>query len=142
MSRLYHIVVSVWAAAFIGACAPWARGPQLSPAASGLVGEWVGPVAPGSGDTTVWRFTAAGTSEQERIRSSHKPQRTPFGSFRVHADTGQVRLICFSFRRSRYRAGCRYFQVEAPGEMRRRLKLLNWVGEKQQSAETWIERTP
>ena len=144
MLRACGFLSPVCAAALLAACAPWAHGPQVSPAASGLVGEWVGPVTPESADTTRWRFTAEGTSEQVRIRRSDEPQRTPFGSFRVYADTGRIQLICFSFRRGRARPGCRYFQVDTPSNAGaiRELRLLNWVGEKQRNPEIWIGRTP
>jgi hypothetical protein len=113
---------------------------------SGLVGDWVGPVKPGSADTTLWRFMAEGMSEQVYIKPSHKPKPTPFGSFRAYANTGRTQLICFSFRQGRDRPGCRYFAVdtlsEAAAPTRRQVRLLDWVGEKGRTPEIWIEKTP
>jgi len=128
------------------ACAPWARGPQLSPAASGLVGEWVAPQKQQLADTTVLRFGRSGSADQLLLGPGHPPRRIPYGPFRVYGDTGRVRLLCFSFRRSRAQPACRYFQVDTlidgSGRIRRQLHLLNWVFESTTPPESWTERRP
>jgi len=143
---MLRVLMIVSAAALAAACAPWARGPRVSPIESGLVGDWIGPVRPGSVVTTHWQFTPDGTSGQMHIRPSHRPQQDPFGPFRVYADTGNTQLICFSFRRGRARPGCRYFHIDtltdASQQVGRRLRLLNWVGEKKGTPEIWTERSP
>jgi len=130
----------------VAACVPWAGRPLVSPAASGLVGEWIEPVGPGQADTTLWRFAADGKSVQVRIKPPHEPTEHPLGAFQVYADTGGRQLICFAIRRGRTRAGCRYFQVDtlhdASGGMRRQLRLLHWTGEKPGSAQIWSEKAP
>jgi len=129
----------------LAACAPWARGPRVSPVESGLLGEWIGPVSLGA-DTTLWRFAADGNLVQVLIKPAQAPREIPFGPFRVYADTGRRQLICFSFRRGRTLPACRYFQVDtliqATGETHRQLRLLNWVGEKRATLEIWIEKAP
>ena len=145
MRRVYGFLLSVFGAALLTDCVPWTHGPRISPAASGLVGEWVGAAKAGSSDTTLWRFMSEGTLDQVRIKPSHKPQVVPFGAFRVYADTGRTQLICFSFRRGRARPGCRHFEVDtlsAAMGVRRQLRLLDWVGEKGRIPETWIEKAP
>ena len=129
----------------LAACAPWARGPRVSPVESGLLGEWIGPVSLGS-DTTLWRFAADGNLVQVLIKPAQAPREIPFGPFRLYADTGRRQLICFSFRRGRTLPACRYFQVDtliqATGETHRQLRLLDWVDEKRGTQEIWIEKTP
>ena len=129
----------------LAACAPWARGPRVSPVESGLLGEWIGPVSLGA-DTTLWRFAADGKLVQVQIKPAQQLRETPFGPFRVYADTGRRQLICFSFRRGRTLPACRYFQVDtliqATGETHRQLRLLDWVDEKRGTQEIWIEKTP
>jgi len=129
----------------LAACAPWARGPRVSPVESGLLGEWIGPVSLGA-DTTLWRFAADGNLVQVLIKPAQAPREIPFGPFRVYADTGRRQLICFSFRRGRTLPACRYFQVDtliqATGETQRQLRLLDWVDEKRGTQEIWIEKTP
>ncbi|HVH66594.1 MAG TPA: hypothetical protein VM716_01870 [Gemmatimonadales bacterium] len=121
----------------------------MTPLASGLVGEWVASRVTGSPDTTLLRFSPDGTVEQVRIRPGQKASRTPFGPFRVYADTGRTRLLCFAFRRGRASPACRYFEVDTlPGATGggqgrlRRLRLLDWVTDKGGAPETWTERTP
>src|SRR5438552_18890701 len=46
------------------ACAAWPRGSQLSPAASGLVGDWAASGRPRPTDTTLLRFGPDGSPEQ------------------------------------------------------------------------------
>jgi len=132
--------------ALLAACAPWARGPRVSPAASGLLGEWIGPVRPGRADTTLWRFAADGKLVQVQIKPAQQPEETPFGPFRVYAHTGQRQVVCFSFRRGRTLRACRYFQVDTllqpTGGSHRELRLLDWVDEKRGTQEIWIEKTP
>ncbi len=129
----------------LAACAPWARGPRVSPVESGLLGEWIGPVSLGA-DTTLWRFAADGNLVQVLIKPAQAPREIPFGPFRLYADTGRRQLICFSFRRGRTLPACRYFQVDtliqATGETQRQLRLLDWVDEKRGTQEIWIEKTP
>ena len=129
----------------LAACAPWARGPRVSPVESGLLGEWIGPVSPGA-DTTLWRFAADGNLVQVLIKPAQAPREIPFGPFRLYADTGRRQLICFSFRRGRTLPACRHFQVDtliqATGETQRQLRLLDWVDEKRGTQEIWIEKTP
>jgi hypothetical protein len=128
------------------ACAPWARGPRLSPATSGLVGEWAAPAPASSTDTTVLRFDPDGNAEEVRLRPGHEGQRIPLGPFRVYADTGRVRLLCFSYRRGRNEPACRYFEVDPlideSGRVRRQLQLLNWVADGSSQPERWMARTP
>lgn len=118
----------------------------MSPLASGLVGEWVAAVRPGSTDTTLLRFAGDGTVKQVRTKPSAGAQEVPWGPFRVYADTGRTELLCFSFRRGRARPACRYFQVDtltdASGRIRRQLQFLNWVEEKRREPEIWTERIP
>lgn len=118
----------------------------MTPLASGLVGEWVAPTRPGAADTTLLRFAREGTVTQVRIQPPQEAHEVPFGPFRVYADTGQRELLCFSFRRGRASPGCRYFRVETltddSGSVRRRLQLLNWVGEHRKEPEIWTERLP
>lgn len=137
------------AGAAAAACAPqWARGPRVTPLASGLVGEWVAIPTSGSPDTMLLRFSADGTVERVRIRPSQEVKKTPFGPFRVYADTGRTRLLCFSFRRGRALPACRYFQIDTLADasdgrrIHRRLRLLDWVAEKGAVPETWTERAP
>ena len=129
----------------LAACAPWARGPRVSPVESGLLGEWIGPVSLGA-DTTLWRFAADGNLVQVLIKPAQAPREIPFGPFRLYADTGRRQLICFSFRRGRTLPAYRYFQVDtliqATGETQRQLRLLDWVDEKRGTQEIWIEKTP
>ena len=129
----------------LAACAPWARGPRVSPVESGLLGEWIGPVSLGA-DTTLWRFAADGNLVQVLIKPAQAPREIPFGPFRLYADTGRRQLICFSFRRGRTLPACRYFQVDtliqATGETQRQLRLLDWVDEKRGTQEIWIEKRP
>ena len=128
----------------LAACAPWARGPRVSPVESGLLGEWIGPVSLGA-DTTLWRFAADGKLVQVQIKPGQQLRETPFGPFRVYADAGRRQLICFSFRRGRTLPACRYFQVDTliqAAGARRQLRLLQWVDEKHETQEIWIEKTP
>src|SRR5690242_1565624 len=112
------------------ACAPWARGPRLSPASSGLLGERVAPTRSPSTDTTVLRFDADGTAEEVQLGPGHEERRIRFGPFRVYADTGRVRLLCFAYRRGRNQPACRYFELDTlmdqSGRIRRQLQLRNW----------------
>ena len=114
--------------------------------ATGLVGEWIGPTRPGSPDTTLWRFSVDGRSTQVHIKPGHKPDKVPYGPFRVYRDTGSIQVICFSFRRGRARSACRYFQIDtlrtAPGASHRQLRLLNWIDEKPGPSEFWNESAP
>jgi hypothetical protein len=118
----------------------------VSPIASGLIGDWVAAVKPGSTDTTLMRFAGDGTVEQVRIEPSQGLREVPWGPFRVYGDTGRTQLLCFSFRRGRALPACRYFQVDtltdASGRIRRELQLLNWVEEKRRAPEIWTERAP
>ena len=143
--RVSPFRLSVCAAALLDACAPLAHGPPVAPVASGLVGEWVRSAKPGSGDTTAWRFATDGTAEEVRITPSHGPQRVYLGWFHVYADTGRTELICFS-RRGRPGLPCRYFQVDtlsdAAAPPRRRVRLLDWLGEKRKAPEILVERRP
>src|SRR2546422_8380735 len=94
--------------------------PPLSPAtlvlqrwaASRLVGEWAPSGRPRSTDTTLLRFGPDGSAEQLQLGPGHEPREIPFGPFRVYADTGRMRLLCFSLRRGRSQPACRYFQVD------------------------------
>jgi hypothetical protein len=132
-----------WGAACTGA--PWARGPRVTPLASGVVGEWLAASTSGSRDTTLLRFTAEGSAEEVRIQPTHGVTRTPFGPFRVYADSGRYELLCFSFRRGRALPACRYFQVDTLSDAvgaRRELRLLQWVGESRREPEIWTERRP
>jgi hypothetical protein len=128
------------------ACAAWPRGAQLSPAASGLVGEWASSRRPRSTDTTLLRFGPDGSAEQLQRGPGHKPREIPFGPFRVYADTGRMRLLCFSLRRGRSQPACRYFQVDTlideSGRVRRQLHFLDWVAEHGTGPESWTERAP
>lgn len=128
------------------ACAPWPRGPQLSPAASGLVGEWLAPGKPRPPDTTVLQFAPSGSARETVRQGGHETQEVPLGQFRVWADTGRVRMVCYAARRSRSEPGCRYFAVDsvidAAGRHWRRLRFFNWVTARAETTpETWIAVT-
>ena len=143
--RAAYLSFGMYATVFT-ACAAWPRGSQLSPAASGLVGEWAASGRPRSTDTTLLRFGPDGSAEQLQLASGHKPRAIPLGPFRVYADTGRMRLLCFSLRRGRSQPACRYFQVDTlvaeSGRVRRQLQLLDWVAEQGASPERWTERMP
>jgi len=127
------------------ACAAWPRGSQLSPAASGLVGDWAASGRSRSTDTTLLRFGPDGSAEQLQLAPGHTAREISFGPFRVFADTGRMRLLCFSLRRGRSQPACRYFQVDTlideSGRVRRQLRFLDWVAEHGAGPESWTERT-
>ena len=143
--RALYLSFGTFATVFT-ACAAWPRGSQLSPSASGLVGEWAPSGRPRSTDTTLLRFGPDGSAEQLQLGPGHAPREIPFGPFRVYADTGRTRLLCFSLRRGRSQPACRYFQVDTligeSGGVRRQLRLLDWVAGHRASPENWTERTP
>jgi len=109
------------------------------------VGEWAAPARAPSTDTTLLRFDPDGKAEEVQLGPGHEGRRIPFGPFRVYADTGRVRLLCFSYRRGRTEPACRYFEVDTlideSGRIRRQLQLHGWVGEGSSQPEPWIERT-
>jgi hypothetical protein len=81
-----------------------------------------------------------------RLKAGHATEEIPLGPFRVWADTGRVRLVCFALRRGRSEPACRYFEVDTlideSGRRQRRLRFLNWVTEHGTATpETWTERT-
>jgi len=111
------------------------------------VGEWLAPGKPGPADTTLLRFAPTGSARESRLGPGQAARDVALGPFRVWADTGRVRMVCFSTRRGRAEPGCRYFAVDSlldgSGRARRRLRFFNWVTERGgAAAETWIERTP
>ncbi|HEX4560650.1 MAG TPA: hypothetical protein VH113_02360 [Gemmatimonadales bacterium] len=128
----------------VAACAPWAAGARLPPRASGIVGAWAAPAAPGSADTTVLEFASDGTASEARIEPSGTVRRVPWGPFRIYADSGARHLLCFAFRRSRALPACRYYRVvsqtDSAGEAHRRLELLHWVEQADTEVQVWRER--
>lgn len=93
------------------------------------------------------QFGPDGCAEQLHLTTGHETRELPLGPFRVWADTGRVRVICFATRRSRSEPGCRYFEVDTltdeSGHQQRRLRFLNWVTEHGVTApETWTAHGP
>lgn len=136
--RLQVACISIPLAA---ACAPWAAEPRLSPQESGIVGEWVASVIPGSPDTTVFRFAADGSVSEVWVGPAGVVRSSSWGPFRTYGDSGTRHLLCFAFRRSRSLPACRYFRVvREGGGAGRRLELFNWVEQRDSLVEVWCER--
>ncbi|HWZ27912.1 MAG TPA: hypothetical protein VNX15_05095 [Gemmatimonadales bacterium] len=136
--RLPASIVSI---PLVAACAPWAAGPRLTPSQSGIVGEWVPLAAPGSPDTTVFRFAADGLVTEMFIGAVGVIRSSPWGPYRIYGGSGARHLLCFAFRRSRSLPACRYFRVvPEPADAGRALELFAWVEQKDSVVEVWRER--
>jgi hypothetical protein len=143
------------AASMVPACATWPLGERLDSGASGLAGEWIGPPAPGSTDTVVWRFRDDGTYERLRAATTHDPGEPGMpvpvaeGWWEVYQDAkGDPRpLVCFSrLPRARGWPLCRYFEIDAvtdaTGLAHRVLVWEGSVSEKHPTTESLTERAP